>query len=60
MGRRVSYAVPNHKFSHKNAYLIPKQPLEMFCKKGVLRNIAKLTGKQLYQSLFFNKGLQLD
>ena len=28
---------------------------EVFCKKGVLRNIAKLTGKHLYQSLFFNK-----
>ena len=25
---------------------------EMFCKKGVLRNIAKFTGKQLCQSLF--------
>ena len=28
---------------------------EVFCKKGVLRNIAKLAGKHLYQSLFFNK-----
>ena len=27
----------------------------MFCKKGALRNFAKLTGKQLCQSLFFNK-----
>ena len=27
----------------------------MFCKKGVLRNFAKLTGKHLCQSLFFNK-----
>ena len=27
----------------------------MFCKKGVLRNFAKLTEKQLCQSLFFNK-----
>ena len=25
----------------------------MFCKKGVFRNFAKLTGKHLYQSLFF-------
>ena len=24
-------------------------------KKGVLRNFAKFTGKQLWQSLFFNK-----
>ena len=28
---------------------------EVFCKKGVLRNFAKFTGKHLYQSLFFNK-----
>ena len=28
---------------------------EVFCKKGVLRNFAKLTGKHLCQSLFFIK-----
>ena len=28
---------------------------EVFHKKGVLRNFAKCTGKQLCQSLFFNK-----
>ena len=28
---------------------------ELFCKKGVLRNLAKFTGKHLCQSLFFNK-----
>ena len=27
----------------------------MFCKKGVLRNFAKLTGRYLCQSLLFNK-----
>ena len=27
----------------------------MFCKKGDLKNLAKLTGKRLCQSLFFNK-----
>ena len=27
---------------------------EVFCKKGVLRNFAKFTGKQPCQSLFFN------
>ena len=31
-----------------------KQPLEVFCKKDVLRNFAKFTGKHLYQSLLFN------
>ena len=35
--------------------------LGLFCKKGVLRNFAKFTGKHLYQNLFFNKvaGLRL-
>ena len=28
---------------------------EVFCKKGVFRNFAKLTGKHLCQGLFFNK-----
>ena len=28
---------------------------EVFCKKGILRNFAKFTGKNLSQSLFFNK-----
>ena len=27
----------------------------MFCKKGVLKNLAKFTGKHLCQILFFNK-----
>ena len=30
-------------------------PPEVFYKKGVLRNFKKFTGKQLCQSLFFNK-----
>ena len=34
---------------------LQKQPLEMLCKKGVLKNFAKLTGKHLCMSLFFNK-----
>ena len=29
--------------------------MQEFCKKGVLRNLAKFTGKHLCQSLFFNK-----
>ena len=28
---------------------------DVFCKKRVLRNFAKFTGKHLCQSLFFNK-----
>ena len=31
------------------------EAVEVFCKKGVLRNFAKLTGKHLCQSLFFKK-----
>ena len=34
---------------------VQKQSLEVFCKKGVLKNFAKSTGKRLCQSLFFNK-----
>ena len=34
---------------------IQKQPLEVFCKKGVLRNFVKFTVKHLCQSLFLNK-----
>ena len=35
--------------------------LDVFCKKGILRNFAKFSGKHLCQSLFLNKvaGLQL-
>ena len=29
----------------------------LFCKKAVLENFAKLTGKHLCQGLFFNKAL---
>ena len=39
-----------------NRYKIMKSSrLEVFCKKGVLRNFAKYTGKHLCQGLFFNK-----
>ena len=34
---------------------IEKQPPKVFYKKGVLRNFAKFTGKQLCQSLFIKK-----
>ena len=34
---------------------LQKQPPEMFCKKGVLRNFSKFTRKHLCQRLFFNK-----
>ena len=42
------------KLQYKTCY-IKKQPPEVFCKKGVLKNFTKFTGKHLCQSLFFNK-----
>ena len=37
-------------------FIFLQKPLpEVFCKKGVLRNFAKFTGRPLRQSLFFNK-----
>ena len=38
-----------------NMWVTQKQPPEVFCKKGVLWNFVKFTGKYLRQSLFFNK-----
>ena len=32
-----------------------KQPPEVFCKKDVLRNFAKFTGKHLFNGLCLNK-----
>ena len=39
------YVVIKHRSSHP----------EVFCKKGVLRNFAKITGKYQCQSLFYDK-----
>ena len=36
-------------------YYSQKQPLEVFCKNGVLRSFTKFTGKHLCQSLFLMK-----
>ena len=33
---------------------------EVFCKKGVLRNFTKFTGKHLRQSLFFNNFIKKE
>ena len=44
-----------HPAPARSAHNIQKQPTELFCKKGVLRNFAKFTGKHLCQRLFFNK-----
>ena len=36
-------------------FYVQKQSSEVFCRKSVLRNFAKFTGKHLPQSLFINK-----
>ena len=41
--------------SEENFDTFQKQPPEVFCKKGVLRNFAKFAGKHLCQSFFLNK-----
>ena len=46
-------------FPQTSGNIWQKQPPEVFYKKSVLKNFAKFIGKQLCQSLFFNKGLQL-
>ena len=38
---------------------VQKQPPEVFCKNGVLRNFSKFTGKHPCQSLFLNKVARL-
>ena len=38
---------------------VQKQPPEVFCKKGVLRNLTKFTGKHLCQNLFFPQACNL-
>ena len=43
------------KVSRRVNLTIQKQPSEVFFKKGVLKTFAKFAGKQLYQSLYFNK-----
>ena len=42
------------KFS-EGLYKIRSKRPAVFCRKGVLRNFEKFTGKHLCQSLFFNK-----
>ena len=42
-------------YSERKLDYIRRSRPEVFCKKGVLRNFAKFTGKHLCQSLFFNK-----
>ena len=65
----VESGVPQHQYVERYffwfklvTYQMQKQPPKVFCKKGVLRNFAKFTGKHLCQSLFFSKvaGLSIE
>ena len=51
----------SQKTSPSMYYYFRNSRLDIFYKKGVLKNFAKFTGKHLYQSLLFNKvaGLSL-
>ena len=44
-----------HPAIHLRAVFDKSSRPEVFCKKGVLKNFAKFTGKDLCQSVFFNK-----
>ena len=54
---KIHYLSLKNKFFKVKLLKIQKQPPDVFCKKGVLRNFAKFTGKHLYQRVFFNKKL---
>ena len=45
----------NSPLIHLWKVITQKQPPDVFCKNGILRNFAKWTGKRLCQRLFFNK-----
>ena len=51
-----------HFYSSQNLRTLRSIRPEVFCKKGVLRNLERFTEKHLCQSLFFNKvaGLSLQ
>ena len=51
----IFYTFSNNSVRYHLNYTFQKQPPEVFCEKGVLRNFIKFSGKYLCQSLFFNK-----
>ena len=52
---KLSYAIISLWKLAKNKKFSRSSRLQVVCKKGVLENFAKFTGKNLCQSLFFNK-----
>ena len=60
MHKKLNSAIPDLNYGvnqpfYKISTMYRSSRPEVFCKKGVLRNFAKFTGKHLFQSLFFNK-----
>ena len=51
----VFIKVPLWLINKQNAFRDRSNSPEVFCKKGVLRNFAKFTGKHVCQSFFFSK-----
>ena len=48
-------AFSNNSVRYHLNHTFQKQPPDVHCEKGILRNFIKFSGKYLYQSLFFNK-----
>ena len=51
---QILHLMSHFSFSHISVNNRSSSRPEVFCKKGILRNFAKFTGKHLCQSLFFN------
>ena len=52
--RDANLQVDEKKLFHTSCFIYRSSRPEVFCKKGVLRNFAKFTGKHLCQRLFLN------
>ena len=54
-GRKVVDKAKKRRKKRKEWLIFRSSRPQVFCKKGVLRNYTKFTGKHQSQSLFFNK-----
>ena len=50
----LSNGATHYYYNSKKKTVRSSRP-ELFCKKGFIRNFAKITGNYLFQSFFFNK-----
>ena len=51
---QILHLMSHFSFSHISVNNRSSSRPEVFCKKGILRNFAKFTGKHLCRTLFFN------